>query len=120
MFIQSHLTTPEFTSPTGELGHELGGLTTGGLTQHSLAYITVPPGVQSPKHYHPAVEESYYILSGQARMVVDGESQQVGPGQMIAIGLNQVHQIFNESDSPLVMLVTCAPPWTPDCSVFVA
>jgi mannose-6-phosphate isomerase-like protein (cupin superfamily) len=79
----------------------------------------IPPGRASLKHYHPAAEESYSILSGSARMEMDGENAQLGPGDSVVIVPPQVHQIFNAGEDDLVMLVVCAPAWTPDISVFV-
>ncbi len=108
-----------FHSPHGEVVREYMGLAAGGTQQHSLAHITLPPGTASMKHYHPVVEESYFILSGQGHMVLDGETQSVRPGDAIAIPQNAVHQIFNDAAEDLTFLAVCAPPWTPDCSVFI-
>lgn len=119
MFIRDAATVTPFESPHGEIVHELGGLAAGGLKAHSLAQITLPTGKASLKHYHPEVEESYYMLSGVARLVVDGETQALSAGQMVAIAPNQIHQIFNDGDQPAVFLAVCVPPWTPDCSVFL-
>ncbi len=108
-----------FVSPHGEMVREQMGLSAGGATQHSMAHITLPAGKASLRHYHPVAEESYFILSGQARFELDGESNVLNPGDAIAIPTNAVHQIFNDSSEDLVFLAICAPPWTPDCSVFV-
>jgi len=114
-----HTTTPVET-PHGEIIRELGGRSAGALDQHSLAHITLPPGKGALKHYHPVVEESYYILSGAGRMIIDDEEATVQPGQMVAIAPGRIHQIFNTNASePLTFMVVCVPPWTPDCSVFV-
>ena len=113
-----HTTTP-FVSEHGEIVRELLGSAVGGGLQHSIAHITIPPGKAALKHYHPVVEESYYILTGQGRMVVDGEEKMLFAGDTIAIPLNAIHQIFNDSETDLIFLAVCAPPWTPDCSVFV-
>jgi mannose-6-phosphate isomerase-like protein (cupin superfamily) len=40
-------------------------------------------------------------------------------GDTVAIPPNVVHQILNDSKADLTFLAVCAPPWTPDCSVFV-
>jgi mannose-6-phosphate isomerase-like protein (cupin superfamily) len=106
-------------SEHGEIIYELFGNSAGGSRAHSLARIVIPPGKASLKHYHPAAEESYSILSGSARMELDSESALVGAGDSIVIVPPQVHQIFNVGRDDLVMLVVCAPAWTPDNSVFV-
>jgi quercetin dioxygenase-like cupin family protein len=119
VFIRDTQSVAPFESPHGEIVHELGGLSAGGLQQHSLAQITLPPGKSSLKHYHPIMEESYYMLSGTTRMVVDGETQTLTAGQMVAILPNQAHQIFNDGDQSAIFLAVCVPPWTPDCSIFL-
>lgn len=103
----------------GETVYELLGHAVGGAEQHSVAYIEIMPGTASLKHYHPDAEESYYILSGAARMVIDGETQTLSPGQAVAIKPLMVHQIFNDGPEPLRFLAICAPAWTPDNSVYV-
>ena len=107
------------TSPHGETVHEYMGLAAGGASNHSVAHITLAPGKASHKHYHPVVEESYVMLTGSARMMIDRETQRLTVGDAVAIPPQAVHQIFNDSDEEITFLAVCAPPWTPDCSVFV-
>jgi mannose-6-phosphate isomerase-like protein (cupin superfamily) len=106
-------------SPSGETIREYMGNAAGGATQHSLAQITLPPGGSAPRHYHPANEESYLILSGTGRVTLDDETRSVSTGDAIAIPINVVHTIINDSQEDLVFLAICVPPWTPDCSVFL-
>lgn len=103
----------------GEIIRELVGHAAGGGSQHSLAHITLPAGKASLKHYHPVAEESYYILSGKGRMIINDKEHRLNAGDAVAIPANAVHQLFNDSGEPLIFLAVCAPPWTPDCSVFV-
>lgn len=119
MHIRYTQDTPPIQSQHGEVVRELGGHSAGGLQQHSLAHITLPPGSASLKHYHPIAEESYYILSGTARVEVEGVAQTLAAGGMLAIPAQQVHQIFNAGSDPLSFIAVCTPPWTPDCSVIV-
>lgn len=119
MHVRDFRDVEPFYTSHGEIVRELAGLSAGGLQQHSVAHITIQPGKSSLKHYHPIVEESYYILYGSGIMIIDGETRHVSAGQVIGIAPRQVHQIFNEGAEDLVMLVTCTPPWTPDCSIFV-
>jgi len=119
MHIKNTTQMTPFESAHGEVVYEYMGKAAGGTAQHSLAQIVLPPGKAALKHYHPVAEESYFILSGEGRIVLDGEERMVAAGDAIAIPVNAVHQIFNDAQENLVFLAICAPPWTPDCSVFV-
>lgn len=108
-----------FTSPHGEIVFELLGAAAGNSQQHSLAQIVIPPGKASRKHYHPVAEESYYILSGIARLAINDDTATLGPGDSIVLLSNQVHQISNAGEDDLVLLAVCVPAWMPDNSVFL-
>lgn len=105
-----------FRAPLGELVYELIGPSAelGGAQLHSLAHVVIPPGKLSPRHYHEVSEETYCMLVGQARMVIDGRELTLSPGQSLLILPGEIHQIFNECQEDVELLVVCAPPWTPD------
>jgi mannose-6-phosphate isomerase-like protein (cupin superfamily) len=106
-------------SAHGEIVSELIGNAAGGSQMYSLAQIVLPPGKASRKHYHPVAEESYHILSGLARLEMDGETAALGPGDSAAIPPKKVHQIFNDGDETLIFLAICVPAWTPDNSIYL-
>lgn len=87
--------------------------------QHSVAYAIIPPRAATRKHYHPIAEETYYILSGMGRLVIDGQMCHVRSGDTVLIEPNERHQIWAEGDENLVFVVVCAPPWESSNSVFV-
>ncbi|MEM9025990.1 MAG: cupin domain-containing protein [Verrucomicrobiota bacterium] len=106
-------------TPTGErileiLGHETGAI----APKHSVAEVYMDPGATSLKHYHPIVEESYWLIEGQAHLEVDAETIDFKAGDMIQIPVGAAHKITNTGKGTLKMIVCCAPAWTPDCSVF--
>lgn len=105
-------------SPHGEVVYELIGRSVehGGAQAHSLAHVVIPPGKASLAHRHRVSEESYYILRGQARMVIDERTYALAPGQACLISPGQVHQIFNAGALDLEFLAVCIPPWHPDDS----
>ena len=111
------ITLPETTPLTnllGEIIYELLGSSTehGGATRHSLAYVILPPGASSAAHYYHITEETYYMLKGQARLVVDGRAYQLEPGHACLFQPGETHQIFNDTAGPVEFLAVCAPPWT--------
>lgn len=119
MNIRNPKTIPGVKSDHGEIIYELFGMAAGGSHAHSLAQIVIPPGTASRRHYHPIAEESYTVLSGTARMEMGEETAALNPGDSVIILPPQVHRISNAGDTDLVLLVVCAPAWTPDNSVFL-
>ena len=107
-----------FLAPLGEVIYELMGSPhhIGGTSNHSFAHVVVPRGKMSPRHYHKVLEETYYILNGKARMVIDGHEFTLSPSQSCLIMPGEVHQVFNDAPDALEFLVVCAPPCTADDS----
>ncbi len=93
--------------------------TEGSATRHSLAYVVIPPGCSSRPHYHPIAEETYYILQGRARLVINDIEYLLTPGDAVLITPPERHQIFTEGDEELHFIVACAPPWEPTNSVYL-
>jgi mannose-6-phosphate isomerase-like protein (cupin superfamily) len=79
------------------------------IRNQSLAEARLPGGAATTPHYHPKTEEIYYILQGTARMRIDAQTVEVGPGDAIAIPPGAVHQIVNTGSETLVFLCCCAP-----------
>lgn len=109
-----------FETPHGERVTEwIGRARNGEEVRHSLAEIRVLPGKSSLRHHHPEVEESYLILEGVAWMELGEEQQAIQAGHAVLIPPGVTHKISNHGETLLRMMVTCAPAWTPDCSVFL-
>jgi mannose-6-phosphate isomerase-like protein (cupin superfamily) len=110
-----------FVSATGEQVYEMIGRRKelGGATLQSLGHSVIPPNGCSRPHYHPSSEETYYVLKGEGRMVVDGRERVVRPGDAILISPPEKHQIFASSTDDLEFLVVCAPAWEPTNSVYL-
>jgi mannose-6-phosphate isomerase-like protein (cupin superfamily) len=107
-------------SSHGEVVYELVGRPDahGNATQHSLAHIVIPAGKASLLHYHKVCEETYYILQGKARMLLNGQESTLSPGQACLILPHQRHKILNTGDEPLEFLAICAPAWYPEDSYY--
>jgi len=89
------------------------------IRQQSLAEARLPVGAATEAHYHVKTEEIYYIFAGTARMRIDDQLRDVGPGDAIAIPPGAVHQITNTGDQVLTFLCCCAPGYEHDDTVLV-
>jgi mannose-6-phosphate isomerase-like protein (cupin superfamily) len=98
----------------GEIIYELIGRQVGETTErHSVAFVVLPPGKSSRLHYHPETEESYFVLRGQARMILGEEEAIVQPGQIVLIQAPKPHKIINIGEEDLEFLAFCVPAWEP-------
>jgi mannose-6-phosphate isomerase-like protein (cupin superfamily) len=86
--------------------------------QLSIADIIIPAGVAVKPHYHKVIEEVYHITAGSGVMVIDGREALVGPGDTVVILPGERHSVRADVGADLRMIVTCTPPWTPDCLIF--
>ncbi len=107
-------------TPNGEIIYELIGRKVAGTTdRHSLAYIVMPPGATSIKHFHPSDEETYHILKGRAIMLLNDEATTVTPGHTIYIAPGKSHKITNVGEQDLEYLAVTVPAWHADSSVYL-
>jgi mannose-6-phosphate isomerase-like protein (cupin superfamily) len=96
----------------GEIIYELIGRAVKTPTeQHSVAYVVIPPGKSSIRHYHPVAEESYYILRGRALMELGKEEQSLEPGQIVLIPRGLPHEIHSKGPEDLEFLTISVPAW---------
>jgi len=71
--------------------------------------ILLLPGQQLGAHYHHEVEETFYILEGQAAFYVDDIKHQLVAGDAIRLEAPERHDVVNESDQPLKMVFIKCP-----------
>lgn len=114
-------TEKPFENPTGERIYELIGKSgnLGGAIKHSVGYVVISKRGSSLLHYHPEAEETYYIMKGKGKMIVDGKEYFVNVGDAIFIQPNEQHQIFSAGKESLEFIVICAPPWESNNSIFL-
>lgn len=80
------------------------GAQTGGA--YLLVEEVARRGKVTPLHAHPAEEESFYVLEGEALMSIDGEQRTVGPGCFISVppGVPHAYLVTSELARMLVLV----------------
>lgn len=63
-----------------------------------------PAGKPPPKHFHPAQSERFEGVEGELRARVDGVERTIGPGDLLEIPANTVHQMWNPGDEPAKLI----------------
>ena len=109
MDIQNINHVAPFTTKDGSEIRELLAHRNSCVRNQSLAEARLPGGTATMPHLHPQTEEIYYILEGEAEMIIADERQRVGVGDAIAIPPGIVHQIVNRGVGELKFICCCAP-----------
>ena len=85
------------------------------LSRGSMAHFTLPPVTASNAVAHHTIEEVWYVISGNGRMLrrFDGteETVTVGPGSSVSIPTGTYFQFHCDSDGPLTAVAVAMPPW---------
>jgi mannose-6-phosphate isomerase-like protein (cupin superfamily) len=64
-----------------------------------------------PDHVHEDSEELMFIISGRARLVIEGEGEwEIGPETAIYSPLGKKHRLENIGDEPLKLVWVYSPP----------
>lgn len=119
MDVRALAEAPAFTTKDGSEIRELLAHRNSCVRHQSLAEARLPPGAATAPHFHPQAEEIYYLLEGRGRMQIEGDVQEVGPGDAVAIPPGARHQITNIGNETLRFLCCCAPAYEHDDTVMV-
>ena len=77
-----------------------------GVTAFGVNGVVYPPGFEGFLHYHDEQDELYFVHSGRARVEVEGETRELGPGGLFHVTSTTPRRFSNASDSEdLVVLV---------------
>ena len=79
-----------------------------GAIHQSLFLIQYQPGAKIDLHDH-TFEESYFIVNGQIRATADGETYDLGAGDVIWTAVGCVHSFANLDADPVRWIETQAP-----------
>jgi len=109
MIVQQLEKQSPFTTKDGSTIRSILDRTNAPVEKQSLAEASMNPGQMTDRHYHKLSEEFYFLLEGTALMEIDGETQDVGPGDAVLIPAGAWHQITAKTH--LRFLCCCAPPY---------
>jgi mannose-6-phosphate isomerase-like protein (cupin superfamily) len=117
MTVRQIAAQPPFTTKDGSTIRSILDLSNAPVQNQSLAEASLPPGSATQRHYHKATEEFYFILEGQGLMEINGDAQQVKPGDAILIPMGAWHQITATANT-LRFLCCCSPPYQHEDTFF--
>ena len=72
-------------------------------------FLKMEPGQHAQLHSHDLGHEIFLILEGRVEFEIDGETQEVGPGQMCIALADQPHRVRVLGDEPMTMYLSVTP-----------
>jgi uncharacterized cupin superfamily protein len=75
-----------------------------GVTTFGLNQIILEPGQRGRIHRHTRQEEVYVVLEGTLSLVVEGDTQALGPGELVRVAPSVRRQLVNRGPQRLVLL----------------
>jgi mannose-6-phosphate isomerase-like protein (cupin superfamily) len=76
-----------------------------GVTAFGVNAIVYPPAYEGIWHYHDAQDELYFIHRGLARVEVEGEVRELGPGGLFHAESTTPRRVSNASNEDLVLFI---------------
>ena len=99
---------PELLNPAGSASYLATGSSTHGLFGLYRWDMDGPPTGPGP-HFHRAISESFFVLSGAMRLYDGREWVDAGPGDYLYVPEGGLHGFRNESGQQASMLILFAP-----------
>ena len=65
------------------------------------------PGTTIGEHRHEDEEEVYFVVEGRGTMILDGEVEPIGPGDVSLVRRGHSHGIMNSEAGRMRLLVFC-------------
>ena len=75
-----------------------------GVTAFGLNQLVLQPGQRGRIHRHAAQEEVYLVLDGTLSLLVEGEEQALGPGELVRVAPSVRRQLVNRGPGRLVLI----------------
>ena len=72
-------------------------------------FLRMEPGQAADLHSHDLGHEVFLILEGRAAFEIDGETQELGPGQMCIAWVDQAHSVRVVGGDPMTMYLSVTP-----------
>jgi mannose-6-phosphate isomerase-like protein (cupin superfamily) len=76
-----------------------------GVMAFGVNGLVYAPRYEGIWHYHDTQDELYFVHSGTARVEVEGETRELGPGGLFHCEATTPRKISNAGDEDLVLLI---------------
>ena len=78
--------------------------------EYASKWLTVAPGQVCPNHYHKIIKETFLIIKGEVKMVLNGEERLMTPGDACTFGPGTWHWFTSEHGAVIEEITTAQVP----------
>ena len=82
-----------------------------------VVLMSIPAGEEIGLETHPA-DQTTFIVSGDAQVVIDGHATKAGPNHMVIVPKGSQHNFINKGSAALKLFSVYAPPAEPEGAAF--
>ena len=86
---------------------------------YSLAHAILPVGASSLPHRLTKSEETYTILRGKGRVIIENEGFVIEAGSVFIVPRNALQSVENTGQEPLEFYCIVSPPWSEETEEIV-
>jgi len=76
-----------------------------GVNAFGVNAMVMPPGFEGFLHYHDMQDELYFVHQGTARVEIDGDVRELGPGGLLHVESTTPRKVSNAGEGDLVLLI---------------
>ena len=76
-----------------------------GVSAFGVNAIVMPSGFDGFDHWHDSQDELYFVHSGRARIEIEGEMRELGPGGLCHVESTTPRKFSNAGDEDLIVFV---------------
>lgn len=79
-------------------------------TKSQLVVMTIPVNGEIGEEIHKNVEQLFFIISGEGKVMLDGSETPLLKGEILVVNPGTKHNIINTSNEPLKLYTVYVPP----------
>jgi mannose-6-phosphate isomerase-like protein (cupin superfamily) len=68
-------------------------------------HLLIPVGSSIGRHYHPGVDEVYFVIKGKGKVHVNDEWAEIAYGDAVPVRAGEIHSLASTETDPLEMIV---------------
>lgn len=74
--------------------------------EYASKWLTVQPGQECPNHYHKLIKETFIVMDGDVKMILDGQTLEMKKGHKVTLPPGTWHRFSSENGAVIEEITT--------------